>query len=574
MMLNSLAATHYVSPLSRNPLPPFTTWDTAAHTIQDAVDAAADHDEVVVTNGVYDTGGATVVEPLMNRVAVTKPILLRSVNGPESAVIMGSVGSPPVRCIRTADGALLNGFTLTNGSSLISTNPETSGGGAVWCASTNVVISNCVLAGSQAYVGSGVYGGTLFNCAITNNSGFYTSSTSAPQGGGACRSILDHCLISGSQAALGGGVFQCTLYHCTVANNEAIGDDFVQVGGGGAFDSFLYDSTIIENYVFSISPVGGGADHCVLSNCVLNGNSASSYGGGAVNCMLDACTIVSNRSNYGGGTASSSLFNCLVQGNTAESDGGGVSTGTITNCVFKGNSARNSGGAASNSTLFNCTLIGNGTAGTGGGAASSTLYNCTIISNTAMPAVWEGSFPAGGAAACTLMNCIVMFNRSVLPANANYDSTSAFSFSCADPLPAGIGNIDADPLFTDPGQGDFRLVPGSPCIDTGANLASLPKLDLGGLTRVLDGNASGVAQVDMGAYEFNPYRFLGVQGPPPNLSHTLVGEPNHTVRIEASSDFLNWTPLQTLLLPASGQTQLQAQEIKAKSQFIRAVRVE
>jgi hypothetical protein len=61
-VLSSLAATHYVSPTSIKPLPPFVTWDTAAQNIQDAVDVAADHDEVVVTNGVYDTGGAALFE--------------------------------------------------------------------------------------------------------------------------------------------------------------------------------------------------------------------------------------------------------------------------------------------------------------------------------------------------------------------------------------------------------------------------------------------------------------------------------------------------------------------------------
>jgi hypothetical protein len=94
IVLSSFAAILYVSPLSQKPVSPYGTWDTAAHNIQDAVDAATDRDEVVVTNGVYETGGAAVFETLPNRVAVTKPIILRSINGPDYTVIKGKRGGP------------------------------------------------------------------------------------------------------------------------------------------------------------------------------------------------------------------------------------------------------------------------------------------------------------------------------------------------------------------------------------------------------------------------------------------------------------------------------------------------
>ena len=35
--------------------------------------------------------------------------------------------------------------------------------------------------------------------------------------------------------------------------------------------------------------------------------------------------------------------------------------------------------------------------------------------------------------------------------------------------PLGTGNIDAEPMFVDPDNDDFRLQTGSPCIDAGHN---------------------------------------------------------------------------------------------------------
>ncbi|MCA9428078.1 MAG: hypothetical protein KC994_23570, partial [Candidatus Omnitrophica bacterium] len=57
------------------------------------------------------------------------------------------------------------------------------------------------------------------------------------------------------------------------------------------------------------------------------------------------------------------------------------------------------------------------------------------------------------------------------------------------------GNIDADPLFVDPENGDFHLQAASPCIDAGTDT---------GLTTDFDGNPRPIGRFDMGAFEF-PY---------------------------------------------------------------------
>ena len=86
------AATLYVSQTSTNPTPPYATWPTAATNIQDAIDAAAGVDTVVVTNGIYRFGGHAVgTSQLVNRVAIDKPIQVVSVNGPKVTIILGDL---------------------------------------------------------------------------------------------------------------------------------------------------------------------------------------------------------------------------------------------------------------------------------------------------------------------------------------------------------------------------------------------------------------------------------------------------------------------------------------------------
>ncbi len=62
----------------------------------------------------------------------------------------------------------------------------------------------------------------------------------------------------------------------------------------------------------------------------------------------------------------------------------------------------------------------------------------------------------------------------------------------------GLGNIDADPLFVDPGSDNYRLSAGSPVMNAG-DPDFMPEpgaADLDGHARVL------CDRVDMGAYEF------------------------------------------------------------------------
>src|ERR1035437_11017816 len=110
------ATTFYVEAANSTPAAPFTNWPTAATNIQDAIDAASDGDLILVTNGLYNTGGRVVYGSLTNRVVINKAVTVQSVNGPALTTIQGyqsaaNSGSNNVRCVYMTNNVTLNGFT-------------------------------------------------------------------------------------------------------------------------------------------------------------------------------------------------------------------------------------------------------------------------------------------------------------------------------------------------------------------------------------------------------------------------------------------------------------------------------
>src|SRR5713101_5698444 len=94
------AATLYVWQGSPCPTAPFSSWATAATSLQQALDAAQPGDTVLATNGVYAVGGRVAAGTETNRVVVNKPVTLLSVNGPAATSIEGAPGD------FNADGAI------------------------------------------------------------------------------------------------------------------------------------------------------------------------------------------------------------------------------------------------------------------------------------------------------------------------------------------------------------------------------------------------------------------------------------------------------------------------------------
>ena len=110
----------YVNVSNTAPVSPFTNWLAAATNIQDAIDASGAGDFIVVTNGIYKTGGGIVYGASSNRVVINKPVTVTSVNGASVTTIQGFQGAAApygTRCVYMTNGAVLVGFSLTVGGS-------------------------------------------------------------------------------------------------------------------------------------------------------------------------------------------------------------------------------------------------------------------------------------------------------------------------------------------------------------------------------------------------------------------------------------------------------------------------
>ncbi|GMU83735.1 MAG: hypothetical protein AMXMBFR47_36050 [Planctomycetota bacterium] len=249
---------------------------------------------------------------------------------------------------------------------------------------------------------------------------------------------------------------------------------------------------------------GGGAsilDSTVsLLECRFNGNSATRGGNlfaAGSSVRLDRCTVEHGASAVGGGlcleNTQASLNACRLFENRATLDGGGAASTSdsllvLSNCLFYANNAQRGGG------IFSA-----------GGVIDA--VNCTLSANVA-GAVVSGGLMAENSAT-ELANSILWNNGGAGQFSQVYHTggTVAVSYSCIQGGWSGSSNISTNPLFRNPANFEFDLLPSSPCADEGASsfYGLTPREDIAGMPRFQrDPTAlrrSPTPRIDIGAFE-------------------------------------------------------------------------
>ena len=309
-------------------------------------------------------------------------------------------------------------------------NPE-----AAFCAS-NCVVENC----SACYTGAN-FGGLWIDCVIRNNEVRHNMGTPGyddPEwylkvegsGGGVFHATLRGCVITNNVAGFCGGgiaggrqngaldqpVCVTKAYNCLIGWNRS-----TYGGGAGAAPIYgtrdycqLFDCTLVGNTGAFADPgdgggLGGGAYQCVVSNCVVSGNSATRPGGSEV-------TFGAYGHDYGngvgGGVMDCEVVDSTIDGNSCYGGGGGAANSTLTRCHVTGNVAYwgawpfGFGGGTYGCSLVKDCVLDNNRGGYGGAAFTGYLENCVITNNQATH--YEG----GATYSANTRNCIVVGNSA------------------------------------------------------------------------------------------------------------------------------------------------------------------
>lgn len=341
-----------------------------------------------------------------------------------------------------------------------------------------------------------------------------------------------------------GGAIYCRVCAPDITGNlirsNSIGSPFnsFEAFGGGIYcylaPARITGNLFTENEVLKQMTGNGGGIYCQESMATIEGNNFTqnhALDGAAVYGSYSDLRIVRNivRSNalynisplptyMGSGNGALTFWLCpdvLIEANTIQGNVADVGAGV---CIESCNSARVCYNLISGNLAYDFSGFGQG--GMGGGlyclvnlaSTNIVIANNTLVGNDA-PATFMGA-QGGGIAMTLLANTLVLANniivsnssgiwrdwrtsiQPVVQNNCVFNTGENYAN-----LPAGVGDIQADPQFVNLAAGDFRLCAGSPCIDAAASQYAAT-LDLDGVPLPLDGNLNGLAACDMGACEF------------------------------------------------------------------------
>ncbi|MDI6448073.1 S8 family serine peptidase [Anaerobaca lacustris] len=236
-----------------------------------------------------------------------------------------------------------------------------------------------------------------------------------------------------------------------------------------------------------------GPQNCII-DCLGQGRGFDFHTSEGPETVLQGITITGGKGTNGAGIqikgSSPTIRDCVLAGNSASMGGGGLaisgdSQPVIANCLLAGNLAL-LGGAVNAQTT-----------------ADIKLTNCTLAHNTAVMA--GGAVSVSGAISVELSNCILWDNGAA----PIFGIATATYCNIQGSWP-GEGNLDLDPLFADPTNGDYHLKSQagrwdpaseswvqddvtSPCIDAGD-----PAVSVG------DEPEPNGGRINMGAYGGTP----------------------------------------------------------------------
>jgi len=399
--IGTLAETYLASPDGTGDFP----------TIQAAINAANDGDEVVLADGVFLGDGNRDLTYL------GKAITIRSESDdPESCILdcEGSTGNPHrgVRFIvYESRQSVLRGITIRNGW-MEGSDVALYAGGAIYCEYASPAIEKCIFRDNTARSGGAMivyYGSSplVSDCLFEGNDAYgYVA-------GGLCvcvgsRPVVTNCIFRGNgpNGMESGGSSDPEIRNCEFSGHPGCG---LSCG-----DSFLGDIVVDGCRFFdNLGPGIRSVDPAVaVSNCSFWNNRAPNGAAFQLEHNFDV-----------------SVTDCLIYENWAEETGGAVW-------------CRDAGLAR----FVSCTFVQNGA---GGGASAIDCGPATVTIEKSVIAF--GGVGAGVGGGADLSCCDIFGN-----AGGDWVGNIADQFG-AD------GNISEDPLFCNSENFDFSLHADSPC---------------------------------------------------------------------------------------------------------------